>query len=212
LARALDTARFDVLHVVAHGKFDGATNRGALIFQDLLRQERPVADRRLATLLNQYPPRLVVLAACEGAEASTDSLFDGVAQQLVVQGISAVIAMRSPVRECDAIELTRKLYTSLARGESLDQALISARIRIQLEHPTAWGIPALFSRSPETHLFELPKYFGHPFRRQILAIEAVLEDDPKRAVGTVCKTPLERMQSGRDFDELMAIRERLKVQ
>lgn len=210
LAEMLDRTDIDVLHIVTHGEFDAKIGRGSLIFEDLLRRARPVADRSLAALLKERPPRLAVLMACEGGDASTTSLFDGMAQQLVLQGIPAVIAMRSAVRGCDAIQLTESLYSALARGRSIDQALIRGRAHIQSQHPTAWGIPALFSRSPETHLFELPRHFGHPFARQILAIEAVLDSEPKRAVATVCTTPLEKREMGRDGEELMAIQGRLK--
>jgi len=206
LVKALGDCEFDVVHIVAHGTFDGEAKEGSLVFEQLLRKSAPVSDRSLATLLEHHAPRLVLIAACRGAEASSGAVFDGVAQRLVQQGIPTVIAMRSPVAIEDAERLAGVFWEETAQGNSIDTALTKARVRLQLSHPTSWGIPALFSRSRDTYLFDLPRFFGHPFEQQLLSLEAA-DSDPKAGLAVVRETPLRGKRLGDAGDELLRIQE-----
>ncbi len=209
LAEILGDGRLDMFHLVAHGDIAPSEQRGVIFLQDLLPQGLAVTGRELASMLSRHPPRLVVLIVCKGGAASGQSLFDGVAQDLVLRGVPAVVAIRASIREDYATRFVRSFYHALATGESLDRAVYLGRMRLRVEDPVAWATPALFLRSRDSRLFDLPRYFGHPFARQMLEIEEVLESDPARALAVLCQVPLKHRSLGREGATLLSIREEL---
>ncbi len=148
-----------VLHFIGHGVFDDETNQGSLLFEDESGQPTLVsADRFKVLLHDQADLRLVFLNACEGAKGGRSDSFAGVAQQLVQQGVPAVVAMQFPVTDTAALTLSREFYKALADGYPVDAAVGEARKAIfGLGDSLEWGTPVLFSRSPDNRLIELPE-------------------------------------------------------
>ena len=166
-----------VLHFVGHGVFDDQTNQGSLLFEDESGQPTLVsADRFKVLLHDQADLRLVFLNACEGAKGGRSDSFAGVAQQLVQQGVPAVVAMQFPVTDSAALTLSREFYKALADGYPVDAAVGEARKAIfGLGDSLEWGTPVLFSRSADNRLIELPESDARPtIARQPFEPETVL--------------------------------------
>lgn len=146
-----------VLHFVGHGFFDRGQNRSGLVFEDEAGRASIVPAEAFKTLLHDHDAlRLVYLNACEGASSGRSDPFSGVAQQLVQQGVPAVVAMQFPVSDAAAITLSREFYRALADGYPVDAALGEARKAVlgQSGSPE-WATPVLFSRSDDTRLFDM---------------------------------------------------------
>ena len=148
-----------VIHFVGHGYFDDAHNQGGLLFEDEAGQPVTVLAERFKVLLHdQSDLRLAFLNACEGAASGRSDSFAGVAQQLVQQGLPAVVAMQFPVSDSAAITLSREFYRALADGYPVDAAVSEARKAVYgLGDSAEWGTPVLFSRSDDNRLIELPQ-------------------------------------------------------
>ena len=87
-----------ILHFVGHGVFDESSHAGSLALEDARGRPHLVRGEQLATLLRNHPAmRLAYLNACEGALASGGSVFTGVAQTLVQQGVPAAVAMQAEI-------------------------------------------------------------------------------------------------------------------
>ena len=116
LQKQLRREPYHILHFVGHGGFDQQTQDGVLLLEDETGRSRLVSGNYLGTLLHDHRSlRLAVLNACEGARTHSDP-FAGVAQQLVRQGIPAVIAMQFEITDKAAIILAREFYDALADG------------------------------------------------------------------------------------------------
>ena len=87
-----------ILHFVGHGVFDEASQTGSLALEDARGGPQMVRGEQLAAILRNHPTmRLAYLNACEGALASGQSVFTGVAQTLVHEGVPAAVAMQAEI-------------------------------------------------------------------------------------------------------------------
>lgn len=144
-----------ILHFIGHGFYDHRSENGGLLFEDEDKFAHLVTTQRLIHLLRNHPSlRLVVLNACQGATASADNPFTGVAQALVQQGIPAVIAMQREISEGAAHIFGETIYAAIADGYPIDAALTQARLAIYGDDDLEWATPVLFMRAPDGHLFK----------------------------------------------------------
>ena len=157
LQRQLRKEEYHVFHYIGHGTYSDYKEDGLLLLEDEQGAGAPVSGHYLGTLLHDEKSlRLVVLNACEGARTSTSDPYAGTAQQLVWQGIPAVIAMQFEVGEQTAETLSREFYRSLADNYPVDAALAEARKAIYTQgQDIEWGIPVLYMRSPDGQLFDV---------------------------------------------------------
>ncbi len=167
LQKQLRREQYHILHFVGHGGFDQQTQDGVLLLEDDSGRSRFVNGNALGTLLHDHPSlRLVLLNACEGARATRSDPFAGVAQQLVRQGIPAVIAMQFEITDKAAVILAREFYDALADGYPVDGALAEARKSIfTAENDIEWGTPVLYMRAPDGHFFEFAQLTAAPVRK-----------------------------------------------
>ena len=157
LAR-LDQSPVHILHFIGHGYFDDERNEGGLAFVDDGGRKRLVPAAALTTVTNHQTLRLAFLNACEGATSGRTNSFAGVAQQLVRQGLPAVVAMQFPIGDDAAITLAQAFYGALAEGDPVELALGKARRAVDARSSDfQWGTPVLFSRSDDNRLIELPQ-------------------------------------------------------
>jgi cytochrome c-type biogenesis protein CcmH/NrfG len=146
LEQLLRDEDFHIIHFMGHGEFD-ARNQGQLLFHDGPRSGSDLGDM----LRRERKTRLVTLNACRTAEASADANADpfaGVATALVMAGVPAVVAMQFPVSDKAAIAFSARLYAALGRGEPLEEAVDSGRMRIKAlaADQREWATPVLFLR------------------------------------------------------------------
>lgn len=148
-----------VIHFIGHGLFDLGANQGGLVFED--EAGVPVlawADQFKILLHDQPELRLVFLNACDGAKGTRSDSFAGVAQQLVQQGIPAVVTVQFPVGDRAALTLSREFYKALADGSPMGAAIGEARKAIfGMGDRLEWATPVFFSRAKEIWLIEVPQ-------------------------------------------------------
>jgi tetratricopeptide (TPR) repeat protein len=154
LQRALSKNSYHVFHFIGHGGFDRKRQDGLLLLERAGRKHA-VKAKKLGVLLHDHPSmRLVVLNACEGAQAGDNDLFAGTAQSLLWRGIPAVIAMQFPITDLAAIAFSREFYRAVSDGLPIDAALTESRKWLYTNgHELEWGIPVLYSRAPDGHIF-----------------------------------------------------------
>lgn len=150
---------YHILHFSGHGEFNASApeeTQSALVFQDESGAGQRVDALALARLLRDHASlRLVVLNACETAQASTRNAFTGAAQTLMRQTIPAVIAMQFPITDDAAQVFAKTLYGALADRYSIDGALGETRIALASSSDSLeWATPVLFTRVDDGNLFE----------------------------------------------------------
>lgn len=161
---------YHIFHFIGHGGFDPAAGSGILFMEDETGHSQAINAFRLGTLLHDHKSlRLAVLNACEGGRASRSDPFGGVCQNLLQQGIPAVIAMQFEVTDKTAIVLTHSFYQALADGYPVDAALAEARKSIFISNDLEWGTPVLYLRAPDGRIFDVVSAAASdPFAAQAL--------------------------------------------
>ena len=157
LRQALRATDYHVLHFIGHGGFDPVAGDGVLAFEDADHLGHLVSGQDLGTLLHDMRTlRLAVLNACEGARQSPTDPFSGVAQCLVRQGLSAVVAMQFEITDTAATSLSSEFYAALADGLPIDAALAHARMSVfAADNDVEWGTPVLYLRARDGRIFDV---------------------------------------------------------
>ncbi len=109
----------------------------------------------LAIHLQQAGVRVAVLGACETGRRDGVSPWTGIAPAVIKQGIPAVLAMQYRVSDSEAIAFSKRFYTALAAGLTLDEAVSLGRREMYNESKQGyeWAIPVLYMRSPDGIVF-----------------------------------------------------------
>jgi CHAT domain-containing protein len=151
LAQAVAQARPDVVHFMGHGRFDPGNGTGALALVDPEPGGRYewIDERRVAAAMcpDGGAPRVVVLHTCEGGRADTTFRFAGLAPELISRGVQCVVAMQYPIRNDTASRFSTALYTALATGAQLDEAVQACRnalVSPSGKDPHLVGVPVLY--------------------------------------------------------------------
>ena len=149
-----------VLHFIGHGGFDCVAGEGVLVLADEYGRSHSLPASDLALLVEKHQSvRLVVLNACDTAQASALDEFSSVAGALLRRGIPSVLAMQFPITDPAAVEFSRTLYEGLADRLPVDTAVTEARhaVRITLPGTLEWGTPVLYLRSADGAIFDHPE-------------------------------------------------------
>ncbi len=164
LQRALRRHDYHLFHFVGHGDFDESTAQGYVVLTDEDRQAATIPGDVLAQLLhNERTLRLAMLNACEGSQTAAANPFAGVAQQLVQQGVPAVIAMRHPISDDAAIAFSHEFYAALADGYSVDAAITEGRVAVATRLGNGeWGAPQLIMHAENGRLWQIAATPDHP--------------------------------------------------
>jgi outer membrane protein assembly factor BamB len=135
----------DIVHFVGHGHY--ADGEGLLILDKPDGGWDKVPASRLMPLFGEV--RLVVLCACQGAMSGEGGLLTGVAPALSAAGVPAVVAMQLTVRAAAATRFSEVMYRTLARGESLQRAVIQARqaLFVEEQEGASWYVPTVTIRA-----------------------------------------------------------------
>ncbi len=89
---------------------------------------------------------VVVLSACKsGLSRGSDSVFNGVAQNLISQRIPAVVAMQYSVSVKGATAFAEQFYRSLSKKDTLAKAVSWGRVAMGVE-TNQWYRPVLYLR------------------------------------------------------------------
>jgi hypothetical protein len=158
LRQRMREEQWHVVHFMGHGSFDATQSEGILYFA----ADDGQADALTATEFNRILAgsqalRLVLLNACLGAGGDIQDIFSSTAATLVRGGVPAVIAMQYEIIDTAATEFARTFYEALVDGLPVDAAVDEARraISVSVSNSLEWGIPVLFMRSADGHIFDL---------------------------------------------------------
>ena len=144
-----------ILHFIGHGDYDDRIQDGVVYFQDRYGRSTKVSPTVLGPYLRDHDPlRLVLLNACQSARVDSTDPFSGMAQGLVQQDCTAVVAMQFPISDGAANAFTGEFYGALADGFPVDQAATSARKALIAEYAAEWATPVLFLRAPDGRVFD----------------------------------------------------------
>ncbi len=123
----------------------------------------PITAEQFAHFFTDYPfTRLVFLNACQGATRSSHQALAGVAPQLVLRGVPAVVAMQEKIDNDDAILFATEFYAELCHerdGGQVEVAISRARKALLQEEPNSavFGNPVLYLRAEDGQLWEAQK-------------------------------------------------------
>jgi hypothetical protein len=156
-----------IFHFSGHGKMERQMGdepgtiegEGQLIFASDSQQAEPIDVSTLALLLRSKGIRLPVLGACEAARRDPETPWSGIASALVHQGIPAVVGMQYTVHDSSALTFSRRFYSKLAAGASIDSAVTEGRLGILRRgggEERDWGVPVLYMRAEGSVLFPPP--------------------------------------------------------
>lgn len=153
---------WDVVHYLGHGEVRtiGGEEVGGLLLCGDKKQEFMTA-RRLATLLQARPPRLVILSACSTANAEYRFQFANLAKALARKNIPAVIANQMVITADSIASFCNGVYQKLLSTGDVDEAVTQGRLLSYTElvpdnDDTArveWGVPVLYRHLGAQQIF-----------------------------------------------------------
>ena len=153
---------YDILYIICHG----STRKGDtyLWLEDEEGNVARTSGTDMVARLNELPqrPRLVVLAACQGAgqgeEARTvgESAQVALGPRLAEAGIPAVIAMQGTVSVKTVGDFMPVFFQELQRDGQIDRAMAVARGTVR-DRPDYW-MPTLFMRLKSGRIWYVPGF------------------------------------------------------
>ncbi|MCP4110146.1 MAG: CHAT domain-containing protein, partial [Desulfobacteraceae bacterium] len=104
--------RIHVLHFDGHGVYDMKKGLGYLLFEDENGKKDSVDAERLGNILAKSKVPLVILDACQSAQAGRKDPFTSVAPRLIKAGVGSVVAMQYSVM----VETSRRFFAAFYEG------------------------------------------------------------------------------------------------
>lgn len=155
LQRKLREKEYHLLHFIGHGSANPLTGESSLIFEDEMGRGRPVNGEHFGALLrDHFPLRLVTITTSDEVRTPTANPFLTIAANLIRRGTPAVVAAQSKLDAATTALFAHKFYSQIANFTPVDLAMSETRRALFTEQPSgAWGLPALFMRSPDGQLF-----------------------------------------------------------
>jgi tetratricopeptide (TPR) repeat protein len=171
LARAQQAGEpYHVVHFDGHGVYERRVGLGGLCFEDPSdshkltgRRHQTVYTNQLGPLLNNYRIPLVLLEACQSAQAEAGS--ESVASDLLQRGVASVVAMSHSVLVETARRFVAAFYAELARGQRVGQAMLAGQRALHSDPSRGqrygigeltladWFVPVLYQEQDDPQLF-----------------------------------------------------------
>ena len=171
LARAQQAGEpYHVVHFDGHGIYDRRVGLGGLCFEDpndrhMLtgRRHQTVYTNQLGPLLNNYRIPLVLLEACQSAQAEAGA--ESVASDLLQRGVASVVAMSHSVLVETARRFVAAFYAELAKGQRVGQAMLAGQMALHSDPSRGqrygigeltladWFVPVLYQEKDDPQLF-----------------------------------------------------------
>ena len=145
LSRCLEQHEYDVIHITGHADIDDEGPYFCMEDEEgYLDKVRP---SQLQEVLgqNSNPPRLIFLSGCRTGQAPEHAAVFSFAHQLVAENNSTVLGWGLPVLDPGATLAASCVYRELSRGNSIANAVFSARKKLFKEKWLDWPLLRLFS-------------------------------------------------------------------
>jgi tetratricopeptide (TPR) repeat protein len=144
---------YQIVHFDGHGTYMPLTGVGALAFESDDGATHLVTGPELGDLLARLNVPLVLLEACRSSDLSDKPVFGSVAPALLRSGVGSVIAFSHSVHIRAAQLLVERLYSELADGMTIGQALEEARACLHADR-ARW-----LHRGPDAETIDLQDWF-----------------------------------------------------
>ncbi|MBN1487876.1 MAG: tetratricopeptide repeat protein, partial [Anaerolineae bacterium] len=163
LKATLKRQRYHILYYIGHATYQRKRQRGFLCFETLNGQTDLIDAQQLAPLLNDKGmPQMLILNPSQNSGRNAKDAFDNIATELLQANIPTILAMQAGLVDESAIELIRVLFTKLAQGATVSQAVQQVRKalhdlddeRTPYEQRFDWGIPMLYQRTKSMQLID----------------------------------------------------------
>jgi tetratricopeptide (TPR) repeat protein len=171
LARAQQAGEpYHVVHFDGHGVYDRSVGLGGLCFEDPSdsnkltgRRHQTVYTNQLGPLLKDYRIPLVLLEACQSAQAEAGA--ESVASDLLQRGVASVVAMSHSVLVETARRFVAAFYAELAKGQRVGQAMLAGQRALHSDRRRGqrygigelklddWFVPVLYQEKDDPQLF-----------------------------------------------------------
>lgn len=145
LIEKLETDRYNVLFYAGHGE---PAPDGGLLF---LQPDMTINGTELAQVLTRCRVKLAVFNSCWGAQPDEQNYRaiprSSLAEVLLHHGVPAVLAMREPITDQEALSFIQAFAQALADRMPIDQAVAVARqhlLTLFKFNQQAWTLPVLY--------------------------------------------------------------------
>lgn len=169
MLQKMRAARYGILHYIGHS--GDASGPLRLVFEDRQRMGRAVQAEMLFQKFDPDTlPNIVLLNTCEGTSPSAVTSMAGIAESLIGQGVSAIIAHQFEISDEAAVVFTQRIYEGLADSVPLEQAVTVARNEVEVEYPIEALTPVIF-----LHNVSSGQFLMQPSRQRGPDVGALLE-------------------------------------
>ncbi|HEY9802447.1 MAG TPA: tetratricopeptide repeat protein [Leptolyngbyaceae cyanobacterium] len=150
---------FDVFHLTGHASIK---DEQPLFFTETETGELyPAYASEIASALRFRIPQLVFLSGCRTGEAASDGAVSSLAESLIEQGCRAVLGWGRPIADVIATKAAAYLYSKLAAGYELSEALVSTYQYLREAKVEDWHLLRLYIRG------QCPKALVEPLGDQV---------------------------------------------
>ncbi len=143
---------FDVFHLTGHASIQN--NQPYFVTETEIGERYAATAKEIAGALRFRLPQLVFLSGCRTGESPSDGAVPSLALSLVQQGCKAVLGWARPVNDLSATVAAAHIYSKLAAGYKLSEALASTYQYLHSHKIQDWHLLRLYvrGRCPDTFL------------------------------------------------------------
>lgn len=158
--RRLRAEEFHVIHFIGHSDYDSTQDQGVIILEheDGSRRPQLVSAEQIGRELGEETTiRLVVLNTCRSGQPAESDALRGLASNLALRGVPAIVAMQFPISDSAARNFAEEFYHALADFMPIDEAVSEGRRAIVNRgsgtSAAEWATPVLYLRADSAVLF-----------------------------------------------------------
>nr|WP_228014381.1 tetratricopeptide repeat protein [Fortiea sp. LEGE XX443] len=150
---------FDVFHLTGHASIKD--EQPFFITETETGELHAAYSSEIASALRFRIPQLVFLSGCRTGEAASDGAVSSLAESLIEQGCRAVLGWGRQIADVVATQAAAYLYSKLAAGYELSEALASTYQYLREEKVEDWHLLRLYIRG------QCPKALVEPLGDQV---------------------------------------------
>ncbi|MEH1997294.1 MAG: tetratricopeptide repeat protein [Nostoc sp.] len=150
---------FDVFHLTGHASIKD--ERPFFLTETETGELHAAYASEIASALRFRIPQLVFLSGCRTGEAVSDGAVSSLAESLIEQGCRAVLGWGRPIADVVATQAAAYLYSKLAAGYELSEALASTYQYLREAKVEDWHLLRLYIRG------QCPKALVEPLGDQV---------------------------------------------
>lgn len=150
---------FDVFHLTGHASIKN--EQPFFITETETGELHAAYASEIASALRFRIPQLVFLSGCRTGEAASDGAVSSLAESLIEQGCRAVLGWGRPIADVVATQAAAYLYSKLAAGYELSEALGSTYQYLREAKVEDWHLLRLYIRG------QCPKALIEPLGNQV---------------------------------------------